>query len=509
MSSDGSAAVQPVEGEPAGRPGAVEPAAGGKHRVVVVGGGFGGLNVVRALHGADVDVTVVDRTNHHLFQPLLYQVAAGLLPPGLIAPALRSIIKRQDNARALLAEVHDIDLENKVVRADGPDGRPVDLPYDTLVVAAGATHSYFGKDQFAEYAPGMKTVEDARYLRDGILSKFEIAEMTTDPQERCEWLTFVVIGAGPTGVELVGQIAELAHTVLPREYRSVHTNDARIILLEGAPSVLPPFDKKLQEYTRRQLEDMGVEIRLNTLAVDMDHASITVKGPDGVETIRCRTRIWAAGVQASPLAKLLAQKAGAETDRAGRLPVNPDCTVPGHPEVFAVGDMVSLNKLPGVAQPALQEGKYVGKVIRSRIAGQPTPKPFKYFDKGSMATIGYKSAVADAFGVKVTGVLAYLMWAFVHVAYLIGWGNRIGTMYTWFRALVLTKGRAHRIITFRGAQSELEGRTPSGRPAAIMPAETFAEKPRQGTDGGDGGTAAGSLPSGPLPPGTRDAGRAG
>jgi NADH:ubiquinone reductase (H+-translocating) len=475
----------------------------GRHRVVVVGGGFGGLNTVRGLRGADVDVTVVDRTNHHLFQPLLYQVAAGLLPPGLIAPALRSIIKRQENARALLAEVHELDLAGRVVRANGPDGRPVDLPYDTLVVAAGATHSYFGKDEFAEFAPGMKTVEDARFLRDTILSKFEMAEMTTDPQERCEWLTFVVIGAGPTGVELVGQIAELAHTVLPREYRSVHTDEARIILLEGAPSVLPPFTPKLQEYTRRKLEEMGVEIRLNTLAVGMDHASTTVKNPDGVETIRGRTRIWAAGVQASPLAKMLADQAGVQTDRAGRIPVEPDCTVPGHPEVFAIGDMVSLNKLPGVAQPALQEGKYVGKVIRARLAGQPAPPPFKYFDKGSMATIGYKSAVADAFGVKVTGVLAYLMWAFVHVAYLIGWGNRIGTMYTWFRALVLTKGRAHRIITFDQAHTDLEGRMPSGRLPAILPAETFVENPVTQGDNPE------SLPSGPLPPGDREAGRAG
>src|SRR5690349_16679341 len=344
----------------------------GRHRVVVVGGGFGGLNATNALADVDVDVTVVDRTNHHLFQPLLYQVAAGILPPGLIAPALRGVIKKQDNARALLADVYDLDLDAKVVRAHGPDDRQVELPYDTLVVAAGATHSYFGKDQFAEFAPGMKTVEDARYLRDAILSKFEMAEIATDPQERAEWLTFVVIGAGPTGVELVGQIAELAHTVLPRDYRSVDTREARIILLEGAGSVLPNLDKKLQDYTRRVLEDMGVEVKLNALAVDMDHESITVKGPDGLETVRTRTRIWAAGVQASPLAKMLADKAGVETDRAGRIPVNPDCSIAGHPEVFAIGDMVSLDKLPGVAQPAIQEGKYVAKLIKSRLAGDQT-----------------------------------------------------------------------------------------------------------------------------------------
>jgi NADH dehydrogenase len=451
----------------------IEKTAGGRHRVVVVGGGFGGLNATRELADADVDVTVVDRTNHHLFQPLLYQVAAGILSPGLIAPALRGILKKQDNARALLADVYDIDLDAKVVRAHGPDDRVVELPYDTLVVAAGATHSYFGHDEFAEFAPGMKTIEDARFIRDTILAKFEMAEVAADPAERAEWLTFVVVGAGPTGVELAGQIAELAHTVLPRDYRSVNTHEARIVLLEGAPNVLPPFDRKLQEYTRRQLEKMGIEVRTDSLAVDMDHESITVKSPEGVETIRGRTRIWAAGVAASPLARLLAEKSGVETDRAGRIPVEPDCTVPGHPEVFAIGDMVSLNKLPGVAQPALQEGRYVGKVIKARLAGRTDHKPFHYFDKGSMATIGYRSAVADAFHVKVTGAIAYVMWAFVHVWYLIGWGNRIGTIYQWFRNLVFTKNRNHRIITFAGSRRNLQdGRMPSGRLPAILPADT-------------------------------------
>jgi NADH:ubiquinone reductase (H+-translocating) len=425
-----------------------------RHRVVVVGGGFGGLNAVRALEHADADVTVVDRTNHHLFQPLLYQVAAGILPPGLIAPALRSVIKKQSNARALLGDVRDLDLDRRVVHADAPDGRPIELSYDTLVVAAGATHSYFGRDEFAEFAPGMKTIEDARYLRDQILLAFEMAELATDPQERAEWLTFVVIGAGPTGVELVGQVAELAHSVLPRDYRSINTREARILLLEGAPSVLPPFASKLQSYTHRRLEKMGVEIRTGTLATGMGERSVTIKGPDGEETIRTRTRIWAAGVAASPLAAMLARSTGAETDRAGRIAVNPDCSLPGHPEVFAIGDMVSLNNLPGVAQPAMQEGKYVGKLIEARLAGDQHVEPFKYFDKGSMATIGYKAAVADAFGMKVTGFLAYLMWGFIHVLYLIGWGNRIGTLYTWLRALVFTKNRTHRIITFEQAHEQ-------------------------------------------------------
>jgi len=431
--------------------------ASSRKRVVVIGGGFGGLNVTEALADANVDITLIDRTNHHLFQPLLYQVAAGIMAEGLIAPALRHVVRKQRNVEVLLAEVNDIDIDSRVVSGTELDGRPLELSYDMLVVAAGATHSYFGKDEFAEFAPGMKTIEDARYLRDAILSKFEMAELATDPTERAEWLTFVVIGAGPTGVELVGQIAELAHTVLPRDFRSVDTTEARILLLEGAPAVLPPFDKKLQEYSRRQLEKMGVEIRLNTLAVDMDHDSITLKGPDGLETIRARTRVWAAGVQASPLAKILAKATGAETDRPGRIAVNPDCSLPGHPEVFAIGDMALLNKLPGVAQPAIQEGKYVGKVIKAKVAGQPAPPPFKYNDRGSMATIGHKSAVADAFGRKFTGWIAYLMWGFVHVAYLIGWSNRIGTLYTWARAMYFSNNRAHRVISFQMSGYEIAG----------------------------------------------------
>jgi NADH dehydrogenase len=259
---------------------------------------------------------------------------------------------------------------------------------------------------------------------------------------------------------------------LPNDYRTVNTHEARIIVLEGAPSVLPPFKPKLQKYTQEQLEKMGVEIRLNTLAVDMDHESITVKGPHGIETIRTRTRIWAAGVQASPLAEMLAEKTGAETDRAGRVAVNPDCSLPGHPDVFAIGDMVLLNKLPGVAQPAMQEGKYVGKLIKARTTGAAAPKPFKYFDKGNMATIGHKVAVADSFGRTFTGFIAYIMWGFIHVLYLVGWGNRLLTLYQWLRNLVFTKNRNHRIITYSRAKKDINtGRIyKTGRLSAILPA---------------------------------------
>ena len=442
---------------------------GGRPKVVVVGGGFGGVNVTRQLAKSDVDVTIVDRTNHHLFQPLLYQVATGIMPEGLIAPALRRVVRGQANTKVVLGEATDLDLAQRQVSVVAPNGALMELPYDTLVVAAGATHAYFGHDEWATYAPGMKTLEDARHLRNQILSAFELAELTTDPAERAKDLTFVVVGAGPTGVEVVGQIAELAHRVLPDDYRAIDTSKARIVLVEAAPAVLGPFDKKLQRYTQERLERMGVEVRCDTMAIAMDDDSITVKSKDGEEHIPARTKVWAAGVQASPLASLLARVTGAEKDRAGRIAVQPDCTLPGHPEVFAIGDMVSLNGLPGVAQPAIQEGKYVGKVIRARLDGDTSVAPFKYFDKGSMATIGRTHAVAHSGGMKFTGFPAYVMWAFIHVLYLIGWGNRLGTLYTWGRSLWFTQNRAHRIITLDQAYDEMShaGRTPAPAEPAV------------------------------------------
>ena len=426
-----------------------------RHQVVVVGGGFGGVRVTRALARADVDITIVDRTNHHLFQPLLYQVATGILPDGLIAPALRSVIRKQANARAVLAEVQDLDLDGRIVRALAPDGRKLTLPYDSLVVAAGCTDAYFGHKEWAAFAPGLKTLEDASHLRSRILGAFEMAELATAPPERAAYLTFAVIGAGPTGVEIAGQVAELAHEALPREYRSVATTEAKILLIEAGPDVLAAFAPKLQRYTRRRLQRMGVDILLNTAARAMDQSSVTVKGPDGDRRIPARTKIWAAGVQASPLATMLAGATGADTDRAGRVAVLPDCSLPGHPEVFAIGDMVRLNDLPGVAQPAIQEGTYVGRLIRARLAGKTEMTPFAYRDKGSMATIGHLSAVTDSYGMKFTGVVGYTMWAFIHVLYLIGWGNRLGAIFNWTRALTFTKNRPHRTITFERARYEL------------------------------------------------------
>ena len=427
----------------------------GCHQVVVVGGGFGGIRVTRALARSDVDITIVDRTNHHLFQPLLYQVATGILPDGLIAPALRSVVRKQANARVVLAEVLHLDLDGRVVHAVAPDGRKLTLPYDTLVVAAGCTDAYFGHEEWSVFAPGLKTLEDASRLRSHILGAFEMAELATDPAERAAYLTFAVIGAGPTGVEMVGQVAELAHDALPREYKSVATTEAKILLIEAGPEVLSAFAPKLQRYTRRRLQKMGVDVWLNTAAQAMDDDSVTVKGPGGDRRIPARTKIWAAGVQASPLATMLAEATGADTDRAGRVTVRPDCSLPGHPGVFAIGDMVRLNDLPGVAQPAIQEGRYVGRLIRARLAGKNETTPFAYRDKGSMATIGHLSAVTDAFGMKFTGVIGYTMWGFVHVLYLTGWGNRVAAVLNWARALTFAKNRSHRTINFERAQDEL------------------------------------------------------
>jgi NADH:ubiquinone reductase (H+-translocating) len=447
---------------------------GQKHRVVIIGGGFGGLYTTRALATAPVEVMLLDRTNHHLFQPLLYEVATGLLSEGMIAPPLRGILKYQANASTFVANVIDLDLEAREVSVVTPDYERRIVPYDSLVVAAGATHAYFGHDEWARFAPGMKSLEDARNLRSHILSAYEMAELAFDPAIRASWLTFVIVGAGPTGVELAGQIAELSHRVLPKDYRKIDSREAKILLLDAAPAVLNAFSPKLQLYTKKRLEKMGVTVEVNTMALDMDETSITVKGLDGERRIEARTKVWAAGVQANPLAALLAKATGAELDRAGRVNVNPDCTLPGYPEVFAIGDMVSLNNLPGVAQPAMQEGKYVAKTISDRLYDRPASKPFEYFDKGSMATIGRFRAVAEAFGLKMTGVLAFGAWAFIHVLYLIGWGHRIGTMIRWFWSLVLTNNRGERLITLGEAHDEVSHsleRAPASPPTAENPSE--------------------------------------
>jgi NADH dehydrogenase len=388
---------------------------------------------------------VIARTSHHLFQPLLYQVATGILSAGEIAPATREILKRQRNVRVVLGDVQKIDLSARTVTSVAPEHEGV-TSYDSLIVAAGSGQSYFGNDHFSEFAPGMKSVDDALELRARIFGAFELAEIEDDPAKRDRLMTFVVVGAGPTGVEMAGQIAELARRTLRHDFRRIDTTKSRIILLDAADRVLPGFADKLSAYTAKRLERLGVEIQLGAMVVDMDQRGIELKDPDGTRRrLDAVTKIWAAGVAASPLGRMVAEQSGAEVDRAGRVKVLPDCTLPGHPEVFVVGDMMAMN-LPGVAQVAMQSGKFAAKRIVSRLEGRQDDQPFRYFDKGSMATISRFSAIAEIGKLRLTGFVAWLAWLFIHIVYLIGFKNRVTTLLHWFISFI-GRGRAQRAIT--------------------------------------------------------------
>ena len=404
-----------------------------RHRVVVIGSGFGGLSAVRNLSKADVDVTLVARTSHHLFQPLLYQVATGILSVGEIAPSTRLILKDQENATVTLGDVNRIDVTAKTVYATAGH-IAFELQYDSLIVAAGANQSYFGNDHFEHWAPGLKTIDDALELRSRILGCFEQAEIA-EGEERRRLLTFVVVGAGPTGVEMVGQIAELAQRTLKNSFRRIDPASARIILLDAAPAVLPPFGSNLGTAARAKLEGLGVEVQLNAMVTNVDYHGIEVKELDGsVRRIGSSCKIWSAGVQASPLGKSLADQTGASVDRAGRVLVNKDLSLPDHPEIFVIGDMIKLDNLPGVSPVAIQGGKYAAKQITQEVErGKVSTDrpPFKYFDKGSMATISRYSAVAKIGSVEIHGFIAWIMWLFVHLAFLIGFRNRIITLLSW------------------------------------------------------------------------------
>src|SRR6478672_9731336 len=404
-----------------------------RHQVVVIGSGFGGLFGTKALRRADVDVTMVAKTTHHLFQPLLYQVATGILSEGEIAPPTREVLSGQHNAQVLLGEVTAIDLEARTVTSQVL-GRETVSSYDSLIVAAGAGQSYFGNDQFAEFAPGMKSIDDALELRGRIFGAFEMAELGAVRGDNVDHLlTFVVVGAGPTGVEMAGQIAELAHRTLRKDFREINTRQARVVLVDAAPQVLPPFGAKLGEKAKKELEKLGVEVMLGGMVTEVDERGLEVKFKDGrVERINSVAKIWAAGVQANPLGKTLSEQSGAPLDRAGRIGVNPDLTLPGHPEVFVVGDMIALDNLPGVAQVAIQGAKYASKEIRNRLEGKQPQPPFKYFDKGSMAIISRFRAVAMVGKLRLTGVIAWLMWLGVHLVYLTGFKNRITAVLHWF-----------------------------------------------------------------------------
>ncbi len=418
-----------------------------RHRVVVIGSGFGGLFGTKALRRSAVDVTLIGKTTHHLFQPLLYQVATGILSEGEIAPPTREILRGQKNAQVLLGEVTDIDLGARTVTSQVL-GRSSVTAYDSLLVAAGSTQSYFGNDRFAEFAPGMKSIDDALELRGRIFGAFEMAELGARRGDDVDHLlTFVVVGAGPTGVEMAGQIAELAHRTLRRDFRAINTRTARVVLVDAAGQVLPPFGAKLGGWTARELKELGVEVVLGAMVTDVDERGIVVQHKDGrAERINAVTKVWAAGVQASPLAKTLADQTGAPLDRAGRIGVNPDLTLPGHPEVFVVGDMISLDNLPGVAQVAIQGAKYAAKEIDNRLRGRPSRPPFHYFDKGSMATISRFRAVAMVGRLRITGVLAWLMWLAVHLVYITGFKNRVTALMHWFVSF-LGRGRSERTST--------------------------------------------------------------
>ena len=415
------------------------------HRIIIVGGGFAGLNAARSLRRADVQITLVDRRNFHLFQPLLYQVATGGLSPGNIASPLRSILRRQRNVEVLLAEVTDFDLAGRrLLLADG------DVNYDTLVVCTGAQTGYFGRDEWSEVAPGLKTIEDALDIRRRILSAFEAAERETDPQRRRDWLTFVIVGGGPTGVELAGTLAEISDYTLKYDFRHINPSDARIVLVDLAPHVLSAYPTDLSTAAAKRLTQMGIEIRTGTRVRAVDAESVTLLSGDQTEVLPTRTVLWAAGVQASPLGKKLAAAANLETDRAGRVSVQPDLTLPGHPEVFVLGDLASCadkqgKPLPGVAPVAIQQGQYTARVVSDRIKGRATP-PFAYHDYGTMATIGRSSAVAQLGGWKFTGFVAWCLWLFIHLLQLVKYESRVLILIQWAWNY-LTFSRSTRLIT--------------------------------------------------------------
>jgi NADH dehydrogenase len=474
------------------------------HRVVIIGGGFGGLYAAKALKRAPVEVTLVDRRNFHLFQPLLYQVATGALSPGEIASPLRAVLKRQRNARVLLAEVNDVDVERRRVllrpgpapagpedsmrtassamratafaRSVGSDG---EVEYDTLIVATGARHHYFGHSDWERVAPGLKTIEDATEIRARILFAFEAAEREPDAEARRSWLTFVIIGAGPTGVELAGAIGEIANDTLKRDFRSIDSRDAHILLLEGADRVLPPYPADLSTKAAAALGRLGVTVRTGATVTEVDADGVTVHSGETNERLAARTVLWAAGVQASRLGRVLAERAGATLDRVGRVVVEPDLSIAGHCEILVIGDLASFSHqtgkpLPGVAPVAMQEGRYAARLVEQRLAGA-TLAPFHYVDRGSLATIGRAAAVADFGRVRFDGLLAWLAWLFIHLLYLIEFDNRLLVLVQWAWNY-FTRNRGARLIT--GETHAARGR----RADASVSRDGAAAEPRAQSD---------------------------
>ena len=416
-------------------------------RVVIVGGGFGGLAAAQYLKSDSVDVTLVDRRNYHLFQPLLYQVATGSLSPGDIAAPLRGVLSRHKNTRVLLGNVVDIDPESKRVHLE--DGAV--LNYDSLIVAAGSQTSYFGHNEWQEWAPGLKSIEEATTIRHKILYAFEVAERIPDPARRRAWLTFVIVGAGPTGVELAGAIAEISRQTLKNDFRSICSRDATIILLDGAPRVLMSFPEDLAVKATGWLNNLGVQVKCGAMVQHVDKESLMISIAGRTESILSKTVIWAGGITASPLGKLLAIQTKAETDKGGRIKVKPDLTIPNYPDIYVIGDLASAadadgRPLPGLAQVAMQGGRYAAKSILRTVKKQPAPPPFHYVDKGSMAVIGRAAAVANVFGAHLSGLLAWLVWVFIHLMYIVTFQNRLKVFIQW-AIQDLTFSHGARLIT--------------------------------------------------------------
>ncbi len=420
----------------------------GRHRVVVIGSGFGGLFATRALDDAPVDVTVIDRTNHHLFQPLLYQVATGILSPGEIAPATRDVLQHQANAKVLIGDVVDIDMDQRLVVSE-VIGRQTQTPYDSLIVAAGSTSSYFGNDDFALQAPSVKTIDDALELRGRIFGAFEMAELEGDPQRRRHWLTFVVIGGGATGVEMAGQIAELSSRTLRNNFRTFDPADARVVLLDGGDKLLAGFGGRLSGQAAAELRRLGVEIHLGAKVTGIDATGVDVESDDpSLRRFDADIKVWAAGVAGASLGRIVAERSGATVDRTGRVEVAPDCTIPQHPEVFVVGDLMALDDLPGVAEVAMQTGRYAASTIRGRLSGASKAKPFKYHDLGTMASVARFHAVASIGPFRFSGMTGWLLWAFVHLVFLTGFKNRLYTVSHWAVSFV-GRSRSERTITYQ------------------------------------------------------------
>ncbi|MHB9863635.1 NAD(P)/FAD-dependent oxidoreductase [Streptomyces sp. YIM S03343] len=435
-------------------------------RVVILGGGFAGLFAARALRRSPVAVTLVDSRAHHLFQPLLYQCASGILSEGQIAQPLRKVLRRHHNVDCLLAEATDVDVRARLVHARRSDGRTLELPYDDLIVAVGMRQSYFGHDEFAAYAPGMKTLDDALDIRRRLYRAFEMAETTADAEERRQWLTFALVGGGPTGVELAGQIREIAGHTLDREFRTIDSAQARVLLFEGSDDVLGAFGPRLAHRAERTLRSLGVEFHMGTMVTDVDAHGLTVRDRTGaVSRFAARTVLWTAGVEAPPIAAVVARATGAKQDRAGRIAVEPDLTLPGHPEIRVTGDAMSLNRLPGLAEVAMQSGAYAGRAVRHAVEGRTKqPKPFKYTDLGSAAYICRGRAVVKVGPVHLSGAPGWFVWLFIHLAFLTGFRSRLGAVLSWAVTFATNARRERAFISSDGSPSSDGGPPPRKAP---------------------------------------------